>query len=128
MPSYRSSRQTTMEAFLDADAAVPLPRVLNMRDYPQGIPDDCVYIGRGGRYGERWYGASRWHNDYRIGEHGTREEVIARWEQEARLRLADEPDWLEDLRGKRLVCHCAPLPCHGHALLAMLKERYGNDG
>jgi hypothetical protein len=33
-----------------------------------------------------------------------------------RLSSAEGPElraWLDSIRGKRLACHCAPLPCHG---------------
>jgi hypothetical protein len=31
-------------------------------------------------------------------------------------RLVDQPDFLAPLRGKRLACWCAPLPCHGDVI------------
>jgi hypothetical protein len=119
--------QPTMDAFLDAVAATPRPRILNIRDFPQGIPEDAVYIGRGGRYGERWYGPSRWRNEYKIPRDGDRAEVIAKFERGIRWVLEDDPDFLQPLIGKRLVCHCHPAPCHGAVLLQLVKERYGDD-
>lgn len=64
------------------------------------------YIGRG----------SKWGNPFRIGPDGTREDVIAKYaawlrRQPQLLRCIDE------LRGKDLVCYCAPLACHGDLLL-----------
>lgn len=64
-----------------------------------------VYVGRG----------SKWGNPYRIGVHGTREEVIALYEK----RLLASPTLMSalgELRGKVLGCYCAPLPCHGDVL------------
>jgi hypothetical protein len=75
-------------------------RVLNKhRDF---IPKDAVYIGRG----------SAWGNPFRIGIHGTREEVIERFRCEVLPKLDLSP-----LKGKDLVCFCAPLPCHGELLI-----------
>ena len=79
-------------------------RVLNKKR--TGIPAGAVYIGRGGKWG----------NPFRIGRDGDRATVIAKHEAWLRsqghlLRALDE------LRGKDLVCFCAPLPCHGDLLL-----------
>jgi hypothetical protein len=71
--------------------------------YPT-MPD----IGRG----------SKWGNPFRIGPDGDRAAVIAkhaRW-------LADQHDLLralDELRGRDLVCFCAPLPCHGDLVLRL---------
>ena len=64
-----------------------------------------VYIGR----------PSKWGNPFVIGKDGDREQVIAKY----RAWLADQQDLLAalpELRGKRLVCHCHPRPCHGDVL------------
>lgn len=83
-----------------------MPRVLNR--HRDTIPADAVHIGRGGKWG----------NPFRIGPDGDRAAVIAkheRWlcEQHALLRALDE------LRGRDLVCFCAPAPCHGDMLLRL---------
>ena len=82
------------------------PRVLNKRHH--GIPDGAVYIGR----------PSEWGNPFVIGADGSRDEVIAKYEQWLRgnphLMAA-----LAELRGKDLVCWCAPASCHGDVLLAL---------
>lgn len=67
-----------------------------------------VYIGR----------PSKWGNPFVIGKHGTREQVIARYErwlcQEDALMAA-----LPELRGKVLGCWCAPAACHGDVLVRL---------
>lgn len=78
-------------------------RVLNKRTC--GHRPDAIYIGRG----------SKWGNPYRIGRDGDRATVIAKYAQWLRgqhhlLRALDE------LRGRDLICFCAPLPCHGDLL------------
>jgi Domain of unknown function (DUF4326) len=75
-------------------------RVLNKRHV--GIPAGAVYIGRG----------SPWGNPFKIGEDGTRDEVCDRFEREV-LPALD----VSALRGKDLVCFCAPRRCHGDAIL-----------
>lgn len=74
-----------------------------------GMPAGAIYIGRG----------SPWGNPFVIGEHGTRDEVCDKfkrhlWEEikAGRVKLQD----LADLKGKDLVCFCAPVRCHGHDL------------
>lgn len=72
-------------------------------------PKGAVYVGR----------PSAWGNPFRAGKDGTREAVIAKFEAYALERLTREPDWLEPLRGKDLVCWCAPLACHADVLLRL---------
>lgn len=76
-------------------------RVINIQR--DGQPD--VYVGR----------PSRWGNPYRIGQDGTREEVIAKY----RRWLMRQPELLAQihtLRGQTLGCWCAPQPCHADVL------------
>lgn len=65
--------------------------------------------------------STEWGNPFEIGVDGTREEVIAKH----MINLKRRPDLrrrLEELRGKRLGCHCKPLPCHGDNYLELLNE------
>jgi hypothetical protein len=73
-----------------------------------GIPAGSVYIGRGGKWG----------NPFRIGVDGDRATVIARHEAWLRTQR-DLLGALDELRGKDLVCFCAPQPCHGDLLLRL---------
>jgi hypothetical protein len=71
----------------------------------RGMRAGAVYIGRG----------SKWGNPCRIGADGDRAAVIAKHA----LWLADPHDLLralDELRGRDLVCFCAPLPCRGDLL------------
>mgnify|MGYP001600842347 CR=1 FL=1 len=77
-----------------------MPKVLNKhRDF---IPQGSVYIGRG----------TRWGNPFKIGVDGDRVEVCDRFEKEV-LPTLD----VSELKGKDLVCFCAPHRCHGDAIL-----------
>ena len=86
--------------------------LLNARDCLHG-PDD-VWIDRRSAFGNR----------FRIGSDGTREEVIAKHRD---WLMADEQaafrESLEVLRGKRLICWCRPLPCHGETIIWYLYEQ-----
>jgi hypothetical protein len=90
-----------------------MPRVLNYtRD---GLPAGAVYIGRlMPRYG---LPGSKWHNPYKVGRDGTREEVIAKYERH--LHDTGLIYAVHELRDRDLVCWCAPEPCHGDLLLRL---------
>lgn len=85
-------------------------RVLNKK--VDGVPQGAVYIGR----------PSPWGNPFTIGKHGSRDDVIRKFEAYARERLRDEPEWLAPLRGRDLVCWCAPEPCHGHVIAILIED------
>ncbi len=90
---------------------VEAPRVLNKRWIMEPITEEIgIYIGRG----------SKWGNSYKIGGRYlinghftpplTRQDAI-------RLYIDNFPDSLRaelhELKGKNLICYCAPQPCHG---------------
>jgi len=81
------------------------PVVLNKRDRSSSNGE---YIGRG----------SKWGNPYRIKDYSNPEERLQVIEL---YRINELPKFsqaeLETLRGRNLVCYCAPLPCHGDVLL-----------
>lgn len=84
------------------------PRLFNKQT--DAVPDDAVYIGRPGPWG----------NPFVIGEHGDRAAVIEQY----RDWLLRRPDLIvrmgRELRGRDLVCWCAPLPCHGNIIIDLL--------
>ena len=91
-------------------------QVLNRRVLPGGVvPADAVYVGR----------PSGWGNPFAIGRDGSREEVIARYRVWLWQQLGRDPEFLAPLRGRRLVCWCAPEPCHADVLVRALAWRYG---
>ena len=65
-----------------------------------------LYIGR----------PSKWGNPYVIGRDGSRELVVARY-RDYILKSPLLGAVLAELRGKDLICCCAPKPCHGDVLL-----------
>lgn len=66
-------------------------------------PDDCVSIMR----------PSKWGNPFVMGRDGDRDFVCDAFERETMPLLDDI--WL--LRGKNLLCCCAPKRCHGDCML-----------
>lgn len=80
-----------------------MPKVLNQKR--DGRPAGSVYIGR----------PTKWGNPFPLGQHLSRAEVVERYEEWLCTEgpIAD----IGELRGKDLVCWCAPLQCHGDVLL-----------
>lgn len=93
-------------------AAMGEPIVLNKKT--DKIPADAVYVGR----------PSKWGNPFKIGVDGNREEVISEYKQWLMsVEQAYLIFYLTELRGKDLVCWCAPLSCHADILLEMANTR-----
>lgn len=57
----------------------------------------------------------QWGNPFLIGRDGDRAKVIEKYKRWI-LRQPKLLDQLSMLKGKRLGCYCAPLPCHGDFL------------
>lgn len=89
------------------------PVVLNKKKIPGGkIPPGSVYIGR----------PSKWGNPFVLKDGESREECLRKYE----AWLTSRPDLVADvkreLRGKSLVCFCAPELCHGDVLIRIANE------
>ncbi len=87
-----------------------MPKVYNK--YHKDAPKDAVYIGRPGPWG----------NPFSIGADGTRSEVVALYSDLVDQSPGFKEDIKRNLRGKDLVCFCAPSPCHGDILLKVANE------
>ena len=84
------------------------PRLREQFDYAQ-VVDNTVLIDR----------RTMWGNPFKLGEHGSREEVIARYRIDLwrRIRAGEVSlEELAELDGCWLACWCEPLPCHGDVL------------
>ena len=82
--------------------------VLNAKQVGKNPTADCVYVGR----------PSKWGNPFVIGRDGTRDEVIAKY----RAWIGRQPTLmaaLSELRGKHLICWCAPERCHADVLMQL---------
>lgn len=86
-----------------------MPKVWNKRNK---YPPDAVYVGR----------PSKWGNPYAIGRDGPREQVIQLYREWIdNMILLGKRD-VSELRGKNLVCWCAPLPCHADVLFELANK------
>lgn len=79
-----------------------MPKVLNIKHLHGELPPNAVYCARGSKYG----------NPFKIGVDGDRDTVCDSFEA-ITLPTLD----VTALRGKDLVCFCAPLRCHCDAIL-----------
>ena len=92
-----------------------MPRVWNKRD--RNVPSDAVYVGRRTKWGNPFSHLPNTLAKHRV---ASRAEAIGRFvefinEDEAGWKLAE--DARRELRGKDLVCWCAPKACHADVLL-----------
>lgn len=75
---------------------------------------DGVYVGR----------PTKWGNPFPVGPDCTQEQAVAKYREwvmkqdQAVLRVMMR----EMLRGKDLVCWCAPLPCHAQVIADIANE------
>lgn len=69
-------------------------------------PTDAVYVGR----------PTKWGNPFVIGSDSSREQVIQQYE-EYLLSNDNLMNSLHEIKGKSLVCWCAPQACHADILL-----------
>lgn len=99
------------KTLFDGLAMVVKPVVLN-KHKPHKLNASAVYIGRG----------SEWGNRFVIGKDGTREQVIAKHKR----KVANDPKLKKrikrELKGKNLLCSCAPKACHGDYLLEVAND------
>lgn len=73
------------------------------------IPDTAIYIGRG----------SKWGNPFKIGQDGTRSDVILKYEQWIKNQ-SELINCIDELRDVDLVCFCKPKACHGDVLVKIM--------
>jgi len=86
-------------------------KVLNARRVGKQSAADRIYVGR----------PSKWGNPFVIGRDGTRDHVIAKY----RAWIVRQPALLaalDELRGKHLVCWCAPERCHADVLIELVNQ------
>lgn len=88
-----------------------MPKVLNKRT--DLIPSDAVYVGR----------PSKWGNPFHMDRTSStpRKDAIDKYKVWllSYSSIGSPIKDIEELRGKDLVCWCAPLPCHADILLKL---------
>lgn len=94
------------------------PKVYNK--HHKDAPADAVYIGRGSLWGNRYtHLKSSYPGTVQV---DSREEAVRLFEEEIRSNPQNILDIINDLKGKNLVCFCAPLACHGDVLLKIANQ------
>ena len=77
------------------------------------LQDDYdVYVGR----------PSKWGNPYKLDSEKNRVRMIRRYTKYL-LKQSMMLEALHSLRGLRLACYCAPMPCHADVLAALADQR-----
>ena len=110
------------------DDVVPATTVVNLTGH-RDDPDfaDVVYVGRALYRGGWRLATSPLACPYRVGRDGTRAEVVGRY----RVYPVGRPDLLAELprlRGGRIGCWCAPLPCHADVIAELADAAAGAPG
>lgn len=101
-------------------------KVLNKHKARRGVYG--IYIGRGSPLG----------NPYIIGKHGTRDEVIDKYEIYLKQKIAENDRQIVDAlsgiaelgqqyHGVNLICFCKPCRCHGDIIKKIVTEATLND-
>lgn len=69
-------------------------------------PENAIYVGR----------PSKWGNPFEVGVYGSRAACVCEYRKYITVKYT-KAQIVAELRGKHLVCWCAPLPCHADVLL-----------
>jgi hypothetical protein len=77
------------------------------------LPSNVIYVGR----------PSKWGNPFKIGKHGTREEVVAKYETWLQNKLAEDYAFLSELKGHDIACWCKPEElCHADIIMKYVEK------
>ena len=86
-------------------------RKKNLYDYSWKSNPNAVYVGR----------PSRWGNPFKVSEYGL-EKCLELYTEWLAKKFLDNPEFLEPLRGKDLVCFCKlDQPCHADIIIEILE-------
>jgi len=84
----------------------------NFYDYSWKSNPNAIQVCRPSKYG----------NPFKIVDYGL-ETCLQKYEEWLREHLTVDPEFLEPLRGKDLVCYChLDKPCHADIILKLLSE------
>lgn len=115
--NLRGETEETDEEFVEAIFAGKTPRSLrpqvwSKRQGAPKAPKDAIYVGR----------PTKWGNPYSLKDERDRGEILRLYEE----WLLSQPDIVaevkRELKGKHLVCWCAPQACHADILLRIANE------
>ncbi len=98
-----------------------MPKVYNKRH--KDVPKDAVYVGRPTKWGNPWSHLPNTTAKYKV---ATREEAVEKFREYAYNHVHTSDLFMADvrneLRGKDLVCWCAPKSCHADVLLEIANK------
>lgn len=98
-----------------------MPKVWNKRQ--SGVPQNAVYVGRPTKWGNPYSHMDGTLAKYKV---ATRDEAVDAYEALLLRWFAEDPEAKKrlqaELRGKDLVCWCAPARCHADVLLKYANE------
>lgn len=112
-------RSHTMTTLTNQNEA---PKVWNKR---KGVPADAVYVGRPTKWGNPWSHLPP-AIDLSVTIVPTREEAVEKYllwitsDDKDAIRLRQQAQ--TELKGKHLVCWCAPASCHADILLQIAND------
>ena len=86
------------------------PRVWN-KHHPN-IPHGSVYVGR----------PTKWGNPFIMSKEADRTHVVEQYKAWIQSQPELQRQAIRELRGRHLVCWCAPKPCHADVLLKIANE------
>ena len=118
VPKVEPETEETDEEFVDAVFAGLTPRSLrpkvwNKRKGSPKPPKGAIYVGR----------PTKWGNPFVLEQEEDRDDVLAQYEE----WLLSQPELVaevrRELKGKHLVCWCAPRACHADILLRVANEQ-----
>ncbi len=99
-----------------------MPKVVNLHHTGGLLPEDAIYIGRPGIWGNP-YSIGDWSKD--LDREMTREDVILIYEMTIPKYLKVKAR--EELKGHDLACWCAPKGCHGDVLIKIAYEEESDE-
>jgi hypothetical protein len=98
-----------------------MPKVYNKRQ--KDVPTDAVYVGRPTKWGNP-FGFFGVNSNKTLQRVQTRDEAVncyKKWLETKRPNLIEAAKL--ELKGKDLVCWCAPARCHADVLLEIANEK-----
>ncbi len=92
-----------------------MKRIQRKRSKGWKMPENVVYVGRPSKWGNPFIPATSANYQRKI--------VVKEYAEYLNAKLAEDPHFLDELRGKDLACWCRlDQPCHADVLLERLKE------
>lgn len=103
-------------------------RIQRKRTKGWKMPENTVSVTRPGKWGNPYKVGEVAINPYYVDERDfqvrvTPENCLLFFEAHVLDKMAEQPNWLEPLRGKDLACWCKPgQPCHADILLKLANQ------